>query len=62
MNHSISDLKTKGIIFDLGSEKFIIRKATDQELAEHGLLEDPNQLTMAIDKDSFKIPASYPGD
>jgi hypothetical protein len=59
---SLSVLRTKGIIINLGNEKFIIRKATEHELAEHEKVEDPNQLAMAIDKDSFKIPASYPGD
>jgi hypothetical protein len=62
MSPSISDIKTKGVIVNLGKEKYIIRKATDQELVEHGILEDPNQMTLAIDDDAFKIPASYPGD
>ncbi|MCR8633464.1 hypothetical protein [Paenibacillus radicis (ex Xue et al. 2023)] len=61
MRQELRDLRTKGLIFTLGQEKYIIRKATEQELAEHGIAADPNQVTMDIDNNVAVVPA-FMGD
>lgn len=48
MNAAFSKLKTIGAILTISGEHFILRKATDAELIEHGIIDDPNQATFDI--------------
>lgn len=48
MNSAFGKLRTIGAILTIGEEHFILRKATQKELIEHGVIEDPNQATMDV--------------
>jgi hypothetical protein len=62
MNIVFSKLKTIGAILTLGQEYYIIRKATEQELISHGIIEDPNQLSLDIENNVAVVPAIKMGD